>query len=79
MEEYLTTKELSKRIKMSPGTIRNLVWRGVLQLNVHYVKPTPGKLLFIWSRIQKWLQGRSIRDTIKSYRTRENEKYLIRI
>jgi len=26
-EEYLTTTELSERIKMAPGTIRNLVWK----------------------------------------------------
>ena len=29
MEQYLTTQELSGHIKMTPGTIRNLVWRGV--------------------------------------------------
>jgi hypothetical protein len=43
MEQYLTTDELSKRIKMPPGSIRNLVWKNELKLNVHYVKPTPGK------------------------------------
>lgn len=26
-EQYFTTSELSKRIKMTPGTIRNLVWK----------------------------------------------------
>ena len=57
MEEYLTTEELSKRIKMAPGTIRNLVWKGELVKDVHYVKPTPRKLLFVWSSVQKWLEG----------------------
>lgn len=57
MEEYLTTKELSQRIKMAPGSIRNLVWRNQLEQNVHYVKPTPKKLLFVWSQIEKWLYG----------------------
>jgi hypothetical protein len=47
MGEYLTTAELSKRIKMSPGTIRNLVWKKELRENYHYLKPTPRKLLFI--------------------------------
>ena len=58
MEQYLTTQELSKRIKMTPGTIRNLVWRKELRENVHYVKPTPRKLLFVWSAIEEWLYGK---------------------
>jgi len=57
MEEYLTTDELSRRIKMPPGSIRNLVWKKVLRENVHYVKPTPRKLLFVWSAIEAWLYG----------------------
>ena len=55
MEEYLTTNELSKRIKMTPGSIRNLISSGRLILNVHYVKPTPKKLLFVWSAVEAWL------------------------
>ena len=27
MKEYLTTKQLSARIQMAPGTIRNLIWK----------------------------------------------------
>ncbi len=59
MEQYLTTYELSKRIKMTPGTIRNLVWRGDLVENVHFVKSTPRKLLFVWSAIENWLYGKT--------------------
>jgi hypothetical protein len=55
MEEYLTTAELSKRIKMAPGTIRNLVWNNSFKKGVHYLKPTPGKLLFVWSEVKSWL------------------------
>ena len=55
MEEYLTTKELSKKIKMTEGTIRNLVWKKELKENVHYVKPTARKILFVWSAIEGWL------------------------
>jgi len=55
MEEYLTTYELSKRIKMAPGTIRNLVWKNRLIKDVHYLKPTSRKLLFVWSEMQAWL------------------------
>jgi hypothetical protein len=57
MEEYLTTDELSTRIKMAPGTIRNLVWKKAFVANVHYVKPTPRKLLFVWSQMEQWLHG----------------------
>jgi hypothetical protein len=56
-EQYLTTNELSQRIKMSPGSIRNLVWNNELKLNVHYVKPTARKILFVWSAVEKWLWG----------------------
>jgi hypothetical protein len=59
-EEYLTTFELSDRIKMAPGSIRNLVWKNKFKLNVHYFKPT-GKLLFIWSEVQTWLQEHPIK------------------
>jgi hypothetical protein len=59
MEEYLTAKELSKRIKMADGTIRNLVCKGVFIKGRHYVKPTPRKLLFIWSGIEAWLHSTS--------------------
>jgi len=58
MEKYLTTAELSTRIKMAPGTIRNLVWKKELKENTHYVKPTKGKLLFVWSEIEAWLYGK---------------------
>ncbi len=57
MEEYLTTEELSARIKMAPGSLRNLVWKGVFIENTHYVKPTSRKLLFVWSKVEQWLYG----------------------
>ena len=67
MDEYLTTKELSRRIKMAPGTIRNLVWQQVLVENTHYVKPTPRKILFLWSAIESWLHaGKSFGSVPKS-------------
>jgi hypothetical protein len=72
MTEYLTTNELSKRIKMAPGTIRNLVWKNELKENTHYVKPTRGKLLFVWSEIEAWLHDKSAKRS-------EHEKNLINI
>jgi len=65
-EEYLTTAELSERIKMTPGTIRNLVWKNKFKLNIHYHKPTSRKLLFIWGNVQAWLRENSINAGAKS-------------
>ena len=59
MEEYLTVSELSARIKMAEGTIRNLVYQKKFKERVHYVKPTPRKLLFIWSQVEQWLFSNS--------------------
>ena len=69
MEEYLTTKELSKKIKMTPGTIRNLVWKKELKENVHYVKPTPRKILFVWSAIEGWLYAGRLNRTVKKVKS----------
>jgi hypothetical protein len=66
MEQYLTTDELSQIIKMPPGSIRNLVWKNELKLNVHYVKPTSRKILFIWSAIEKWLWNGNESNSIKN-------------
>ena len=63
MEEYLTTTQLSERIKMAPGTIRNLVWKGEFRRNIHYVKPSRRKLLFIWGAVVKWLHQKSALDS----------------
>jgi hypothetical protein len=59
MEEYLTTKELSERIKIAPGTIRNLICKNRFIENVHFVRPTPRKVLFIWSHCEDWLYGKN--------------------
>lgn len=63
MEEYLTTQELSDRIKMAPGSIRNLVWKNTFIEGVHFVKPTGRKLLFVWSACENWLYGQSKNQT----------------
>ena len=76
MEEYLTTAELSERIKMAPGTIRNLVWKQDFKENIHYLKPTRRKLLFIWSQVQAWLYRNSSQGYSKS---REQRNSLINI
>lgn len=55
MDKYMTTLELSEFIKMTPGTIRNLIYRKVFKKNIHYVKPTSRKLLFKRRAIESWL------------------------
>jgi len=65
MKEYLTTNELSQQIKMAPGTIRNLVCKGIFVNGVHYIKPTPRKLLFIGSAIEAWLYGKPAANSVQ--------------
>jgi predicted DNA-binding transcriptional regulator AlpA len=59
MEEYLTVSELSARIKFSKQTLYNLIHKGTFTLGQHYLKPTPKKVLFRWSAIQKWIGEQS--------------------
>jgi hypothetical protein len=50
---YLTTDELSKRIKYDPRTIRDCLKDSVLLEGTHYIRPFGGrKILFIWERIE---------------------------
>ena len=55
MEEYLTVKELSQRIKLAVQTIYNFIHLGKFILGKHYLKPTPKKILFKWSGIKEWM------------------------
>ena len=59
-ETYLTTEELSERIKYDPRTIREQLKDSVLLEGIHYVRPFGGrKLLFIWEAIQRDMMGAS--------------------
>ena len=50
---YLTTDELSSRIKYDTLTIRERLKDSVLLEGVHYIRPFGGrKILFIWERIE---------------------------
>ena len=50
---YLTTTELSERIKDTPRTIREQLKDSVLLEGVHYIRPFGGrKTLYIWERIE---------------------------
>ena len=64
-EEYLTVKELSERIKYEIQSIYNLIHRGQFILGIHYLKPSPKKILFLWSAILRWLGDKSHDQTHK--------------
>lgn len=66
MEEYITVRELSKRCKLAEQTVYNLIYKKTFVLNQHYFKPSPKKILFIWSAVKIWLKGNHSDDTIKS-------------
>lgn len=51
---YLTTEELSSRIKYDPRTIRERLKDSVLLEGIHYIRPFGGrKILFIWESIER--------------------------
>lgn len=51
---YLTTDELSARIKYDPRTIRERLKDSVLLEGKHYIRPFGGrKILFIWEKIEE--------------------------
>ncbi len=64
---YLTTDELSKRIKYNPRTIRNQLKDSVLLEGVHYFRPFGGrKILYIWETIESDMtQSSSTNDLMK--------------
>jgi hypothetical protein len=52
-QTYLTTQELSERIKYDTRTIRERLKDSVLLEGVHYFRPFGGrKILYIWEAIQ---------------------------
>lgn len=51
---YLTTDELSARIKYDPRTIRERLKDSVLLEGIHYIRPFGGrKILFVWEAISR--------------------------
>jgi hypothetical protein len=56
-QTYLTTEELSARIKYDPRTIRERLKDSVLLEGVHYIRPFGGrKILYVWERIEEDMQ-----------------------
>lgn len=53
-QTYLTTEELSSKIKYDPRTIREQLKDSVLFEGGYYIRPFGGrKILFIWERVEK--------------------------
>lgn len=53
-QTFLTTDELSLRIKYDTRTIRERLKDSVLIEGVHYIRPFGGrKILFIWENIER--------------------------
>lgn len=57
--EYLSLRELARRIPYAEQTIRNLMSRGVLRLGEHYLKPR-SRIVFRWSKVREWLEQEAI-------------------
>jgi predicted DNA-binding transcriptional regulator AlpA len=58
-EIYLTTEELSERMKFAQQTLYNHIHEKVFQQGVHFIKPSRKKILWIWPEIEKWLLEKS--------------------
>lgn len=53
-QTYLTTEELSRKIKYDPRTIRERMKDSVLIEGRHYIRPFGGrKILYIWEAISE--------------------------
>jgi hypothetical protein len=61
---YLTTEELSKRIKYDTRTIRERLKDSVLLEGIHYIRPFGGrKILFVWEQIEEDMVKESVNGT----------------
>lgn len=66
-QTYLTTDELSSRIKYDVRTIRERLKDSVLLEGVHYLRPFGGrKILFMWEPIERDMKAMSSHAPISS-------------
>jgi hypothetical protein len=64
-QTYLTTDELSDRIKYNARTIRECLMDNVLLEGTHYIRPFGGrKILFIWEKIETDMGVASANDSL---------------
>lgn len=60
---YLTTEELSARIKYDVRTIRERLKDSVLLEGVHYIRPFGGrKILYVWEAIARDIASKPTSD-----------------
>ncbi len=61
---YLTTAELSLRIKYEAKTITSRLKDSILLEGIHYIRPFGGrKILFLWEKVEEtMLNGQNIDD-----------------
>lgn len=65
MTTYLTTKELSERIKYAPRFIRNNLNDNVLLEGVYYIRPFGGrKILYLWEVIERDMKQDSLNNDL---------------
>ncbi len=59
MSSYLTTEELSTRIKYDTRYIRERMKDRIFKKGVHYIQPFGGrKILYVWNEIEKLMTSR---------------------
>jgi hypothetical protein len=64
-QTYLTTDELSSKIKYDPRTIRERLKDSVLLEGIHYVRPFGGrKILFVWETIERDMKTASLNHPV---------------
>lgn len=64
-DTYLTTAELSQRIKYDIRTIRERLKDSVLLEGIHYFRPFGGrKILYIWERIEEDMLNQPLKDKV---------------
>ena len=62
---YLTTDELSGKIKYDARTIRERLKDSVLHEGVHYVRPFGGrKILYLWETIERDMKLNSLQSPL---------------
>lgn len=56
-EEYLTVAEVAARLKLTPKTVRNRMYRGTWRRDEHWFSRAGIGPRFKWSALVRWLEG----------------------
>ena len=59
MKEYLSVKQLCEEIGYARQSIYNMISNNIFVVNVHYIKPSRKKIIFIGKEIEKWMHDES--------------------